>query len=136
MKKLIGQIFNQEDWVEAGQKWEGRIDELRLSGWSKARRVVVLRRPLPNKPAAETETVGKKKTGRKAAKQMTLDLPEVNYKGVQYEYVVLVTSLMDEVMTVAQHYRDRGNQLRWLPEPYVSQPHQQCDPKQRSGLEV
>ena len=109
VKKLIGQIFNQEDWVEAGQKWEGRIDELRLSGWSKARRVVVLRRPLPNKPAAETETVGKKKTGRKAAKQMTLDLPEVNYKGVQYEYVVLVTSLMGEVMTVAQHYRDRGD---------------------------
>ncbi len=40
---------------------------------------------------------------------MTLDLPEVNYKGVQYEYGVLVTSLLDHVMTVAQHYRDRGD---------------------------
>ena len=33
----------------------------------------------------------------------------MTYQGVQYEYVVLVTSLTDEVLTVAQHYRDRGD---------------------------
>jgi hypothetical protein len=109
VKKLIGQIFHKEEWVEAGQKWKGRIDQLRLSGWSKARRVVVLRRPLPNKPATEAEASGKKKPRRKAPKQLTLDLPEVNHQGVQYEYVVLVTSLTDQVLTVAQHYRDRGD---------------------------
>ena len=49
VKKLIGQIFRKEDWVEAGQKWQGREDELRLSGWSQERRVVVLRRPLRSK---------------------------------------------------------------------------------------
>ncbi len=32
VKKLIAQFFNQEDWVEAGQKWEGRIDELLEQG--------------------------------------------------------------------------------------------------------
>jgi hypothetical protein len=53
--------------------------------------------------------VGKKKSKRKAAKQLTLDLPELTYQGMQYEYVVLVTSLTDEVRTVAQHYRDRGD---------------------------
>lgn len=109
VKKLIGQIFRKEEWVEAGQGWQGREDELRLSGWSKARRVVVLRRPVRNKPVAEAEVVGKKKSKRKAAKQLSLDLPELTHQGVQYEYVVLVTSLTDEVRTVTQHYRDRGD---------------------------
>jgi len=109
VKKLIGQIFPQEGWVEAGQNWQGKEDELRLSGWTKARRVVVLRRPLPSKPAEAAEAVGPQKSKRKAPKQLTLDLPELSYQGVQYEYVVLVTSLPDEVRTVAQHYRERGD---------------------------
>ena len=82
---------------------------LQLSGWSKARRVVVLRRPLKSPPEAEAETVDKTKSKRKAAKQLTLDLPELTYRGMPYEYAVLVTSLVDEVRTVAQHYRDRGD---------------------------
>ena len=109
VKKLIGQIFQQQGWVEAGQQWQGRDDKLRLTGWSKARRVVVLRRPLRSKPAAEAEPEGNQKSKRKAPKQLTLDLPELTYQGVEYEYVVLVTSLTDEVRTVAQHYRDRGD---------------------------
>src|SRR5215470_5441476 len=40
---------------------------------------------------------------------MTLDLPEIHHKGVQYEYAVLVTSLPDPILTIAQHYRDRGD---------------------------
>ena len=32
VKKLIGQIFRKQDWVEAGQPWQGREDVLRLSG--------------------------------------------------------------------------------------------------------
>jgi hypothetical protein len=109
VKKLIGQIFRKEEWVEAGQQWQGREDVLRLSGWTKERRVVVLRRPLRSQPAAEAETVGKKKSKRKAAKPLSLDLPELTYQGMPYEYVVLVTSLTDEVRSVAQHYRDRGD---------------------------
>jgi len=108
VKKLIGQIFRKEEWAEAGQQWQGREEVLRLSGWSKERRVVVLRRGLRSKPAEEAEDGGKK-SKRKAAKQLTLDLPELTYQGVQYEYVVLVTSLTDEVRVVAQHYRDRGD---------------------------
>ena len=109
VKKLIGQIFGKEEWVEAGQQWQGREDVLRLSGWSQERRVVVLRRPLKSQPAAAAEVVGKKKSKRKAAKQLSLDLPELTYQGTQYEYAVLVTSLTDEVRTIAQHYRDRGD---------------------------
>jgi hypothetical protein len=109
VKKLIRQIFRQEEWVEAGQQWQGREDELQLSGWTKARRVVVLRRPLPSQPAVEAAPAGKKKSRGKAAQQLPLDLPELTYQGVSYEYVVLVTSLADEVRVVAQHYRDRGD---------------------------
>jgi hypothetical protein len=107
VKKLIGQMFRKEEWEEAGQQWEGRREVLRLSGWSKERGVVVLRRPLRSNAAAEERA--RKKSRRKAAKQLTLDLPELTYKGIQYEYVVLVTSLSDGVMTIAQHYRDRGD---------------------------
>jgi hypothetical protein len=109
VKKLIGHIFSKEDWVDAGQGWQGREDVLQLTGWTQARRVVVLRRPLRSKPAAEVETASQKKSKRKAAQQMTLDLPELTYRGIQYEYAVLVTSLADEVGTIAQHYRDRGD---------------------------
>jgi len=109
VKKLIGQIFRKEEWMEAGQQWQGREEVLRLSGWSRERRVVVLRRPLPGKSAAEAETAGKKKSKRKSARQLTLDLPELIYQGIQYEYAVLVTSLTDQVRAVAQHYRDRGD---------------------------
>ena len=109
VKKLIGQVFAKEEWEDAGQNWQGRKEVLRLAGWSKERRVVVLRRPLRGKPAAEAVVVGKKKRGRRPAKQLTLDLPEVTYKGIEYEYVVLVTSLTDGVRTIAQHYRDRGD---------------------------
>jgi Transposase DDE domain len=107
VKKLIGKVFQQEEWVEAGQGWQGRADELRLSGWSQSRRVVVLRRPLPSK--TETEGASRKKSARKAASQLSLDLPEMTHRGVLYEYVVLVTSLTEGVHTLAQHYRDRGD---------------------------
>ena len=73
--------------------------ELQLSGWSQKRRVVVLRRPL-REPVAEG-----KKSAKKAAQQLNLDLPEAAHRGVLYEYAVLVTSLRDEVRTIAQHYR-------------------------------
>jgi len=65
--------------------------------------VVVLRRPLRAGIAEE------KKSKKKAAKQLTLDLGEATYGGVRYEYAVLVTCLQDEVLTLAQHYRDRGD---------------------------
>ena len=102
VKKLIVKVFGEDSWVEAGQGWQGLDTELQLTGWSKKRRVIVLRRRLP-------EGILEKKTNKKSTKQLNLDLPEVMHQGVQYEYAVLVTSLPDEVLTIAQHYRDRGD---------------------------
>jgi hypothetical protein len=104
VKKLIAKLMSNDQWVDAGQKWQGLDTELQLSGWSRKRRVVVLRRPLREAVAAE-----KRKSKKRAAKQLELDLPGAVYRGVLYEYAVLVTSLKDEVRTIAQHYRDRGD---------------------------
>jgi hypothetical protein len=106
VKKLIDRLFGRNEWVEAGQQWQGLATELRLSGWTKTRRVVVLRRPMRQK---EGEAEDAKKTKRKGAKQLPLDLPEATHLGVRYEYAVLVTSMQDEVRAIAQHYRDRGD---------------------------
>ena len=103
VKKLIAKLFGNEQWMDAGQNWQGLETQLRLSGWSRARRVVVLRRALREAVAEE------QKSPQKAAPQLTLDLPEATYRGVLYEYAVWVTSLPDEVRTIAQHYRDRGD---------------------------
>jgi hypothetical protein len=66
VKKLIAKLMGQDQWVDAGPRWQGLDTELQLSGWSKKRRVVVLRRPL-------REAVGEeKKSKRKAAKTVEL----------------------------------------------------------------
>jgi hypothetical protein len=103
VKKLIEKLFGHQEWVDAGQNWQGLSTELQLSGWSRTRRVVVLRRPLREK------TPEKKEDKKRAKEQLTLELSEAMHRGVVYEYAVLVTSLNDEVRTIAQHYRDRGD---------------------------
>src|SRR5215469_1446379 len=105
-QRFIAEQISDEQWVDAGQKWQGLDTELQLSGWSQKRRVVVLRRPLPEGAAEEKK---KKKSGKKASQQLSLEIPEALYRGVVYEYAVLVTSLKDEVRAIAQHYRDRGD---------------------------
>lgn len=101
VKKLIQQVFCRNDWEPAGQRWEGVEDRLQLTGWTMPRRVIVLRRKIKAAialaPSAEPAL---------AAEQ--LQFIETDEGAVQYEYVVLVTSLTDPIATVAQHYRDRG----------------------------
>ena len=45
----------------------------------------------------------------KEAGQIEIQFKEIKGKTEAYEYAVLVTSLEDEVMTIAQHYRDRAD---------------------------
>jgi len=104
VKKLIARLFQDHRWVDAGQGWQGLDEQLQLMGWTKKRRVVILRRPLRQSRAVEGET--EKGT---FAKQLAFDLPELSHSGVLYEYAVIVTSLTEEVRTIAQHYRDRGD---------------------------
>lgn len=40
-KRLVERLLRDANWSEAGQGWQGAEASLRLSGWSRARRVVV-----------------------------------------------------------------------------------------------
>lgn len=102
VKRLIERLMLNQDWSLAGQGWEGQEGYLQLMGWSKSRRVIVLRKKI-------SKDLGALKEDPKT-KQLSFDFAEVdNGKMRIYEYAVLVTSLTDEVLTIAQHYRDRAD---------------------------
>ncbi|MCG6940029.1 MAG: hypothetical protein LJE69_02115 [Thiohalocapsa sp.] len=88
------------EWTDAGQGWRGAEASLRLSGWSRARRVVVLRRRLARDLAIED---------RGESGQPRLSFTEVQDDVRLYEYGVLVTSLDAEILTIAALYRDRAD---------------------------
>ena len=100
VKRLINRIFSKGGWTNAGQGWEGKEDQLRLVGWSRHRRVIVLRRRLKGNLVAST---------RDDANQLRLSFAEIEGDTELYEYAVLVTSLTCEVLSVAQLYRDRAD---------------------------
>lgn len=93
--------MGERDWEPAGQGWQGKQAELRLAGWSRSRRVVLLRRRLARELAlAERE-----------GDQLRLSFVEVEQgEGRRaYEFAVLVSSLEAEIVTLAQLYRDRAD---------------------------
>ena len=102
VKGLLKRLFHSEEWEPAGGGWQGIRTELMLAGWSRRRSVVVLRRQIRGDLAlSRSETA--------APQQLSLGLAEIVDHGVLYEYAVLVTSLDEEVATIAQHYRDRAD---------------------------
>jgi Transposase DDE domain group 1 len=101
VKRHIEKLWGHKDWAAAGAGWEGLTSELQLTGWSRVRRVLILRRPLRETVAVSDE---EKRTGQRVFAGMA----ELKRGQDLYEYIVLVTSLRDEVLTVAQLYRDRA----------------------------
>ena len=100
VRSLVEQSFGRADWADAGQGWEGVDDRLQLTGWSRERRVIVLRRELK-----DAVVLAKKKEEGQLEFGFVEDLECAR----AYEYAVLVTSLGGEVLTMAQHYRDRAD---------------------------
>ena len=100
-KELIKLLERTGHWVDAGQGWQGIESQLQLQGWSRKRRVIILRRRL--------KSVIQPVPGSKDSQ------PLLDWKGLfpvqdpLYEYAVLVTSLTEEVLTLAQLYRDRAD---------------------------
>jgi hypothetical protein len=101
VQRLLERAMAERDWVPAGQGWEGKAAELRLVGWSRARRVVLLRRRLARDLAVTARDAG----------QLRLSFLELEREGERqiYEFAVLVTSLVAEIVTLAQLYRDRAD---------------------------
>jgi hypothetical protein len=100
VKKAIARAMGRSGWTSAGCGWEGKEDQLRLTGWSRQRRIIILRRRL-DKPPAITE--------RNSEGQLSLGFAEVGPNKEVYEYAVLVTSLDSEVLAIGQLYRDRAD---------------------------
>jgi len=97
VKRYIEKCFWEANWHDAGQGWEGRSGEIKLQGWDKNRRVVVLRHELKGEVIlADTD-------------QQELAFLESNIPAKRFEYAVLVTSLPHEVIAIAQLYRDRAD---------------------------
>jgi Transposase DDE domain group 1 len=101
VNRHIEKLWGRKDWVAAGAGWQGLSSELQLTGWSRARRVVILRRQLRETVAVSDE---EKRTGQRVFSGMA----ELRHGQQLYEYTVLVTSLDDQVLSVAQLYRDRA----------------------------
>lgn len=101
VKQLIRNYLNHRDWYYAGQGWEGVDSKIGLTGWTKRRRVIILRRAIKNELA-----MGAKK---KNTLQLAFDFADVEEALTVYEYAVLITSLKEDLDVVANHYRDRAD---------------------------
>jgi hypothetical protein len=93
--------MTEPGWVTAGQGWQGKEASLRLVGWSRHRRVILLRRPIERTVAVID--------GDGSGRQLDLYFGEITADPAAkvFEDAVLVTSLAGEVLTVAQLYRGR-----------------------------
>ena len=98
--KAVERLMRGADWSEASQGWQGAETRLRLEGWSRARRTIVLRRQIKANLAM---------VERGHPEQLRLSFAELTDETVVYEYAVLVTSLAGEILTAAQLYRDRAD---------------------------
>ena len=100
VRRAIEKIMGERGWVEAGQGWMGHEAELRLEGWSRSRRVIMLRRRLPQPLAV---------TAAHDDDQGDLFWTDTRRGAAIWEFAVLVTSVDLEIRALAQLYRDRGD---------------------------
>jgi hypothetical protein len=100
IKRLIERKWQQNEWQNVGQGFDAVEDEIRLAGWSRARRVGVLRRQIKDNLAVETDT---------GAQQGTLHFVDHSDKIKVWEYAVLVTNADYSLEALGQLYRDRAD---------------------------
>ncbi len=99
VKRMIAKLSTRIAWISAGQGSEAKESKVRLEGWSRQRRAIVLRRRMRGTLTASVTDHGQQK----------LSFVEVGADAEVYEYGVLVTSLDEELSVFGQLYRDRGD---------------------------
>jgi hypothetical protein len=111
VRKLLEQLekCNYDLWQDAGDGWLEYETQLQLMGWSRSRRVIVLRRPASQK--SRQESGGNLLAAAKTTAQDELLFPEVmaSEQIPEYDWAALVTNLDSSMAAVAQLYRDRGD---------------------------
>lgn len=104
-QKHIDQLDHVAGWIEIGDGWQANDSRLRLTTWSRERRVVVLRRIKKERYPDKDEIQKPSKT----PKQEILEGLEALLVDETFEYHVLVTSLTLGVAEIARLYRQRAD---------------------------
>jgi len=102
VKQLIKRQWQRHDWSPMGQGWQGCEDQLRLSGWSTKRRVIVMRRE-------RTIDLVLERKGKDKNAQAELLFIDENEPVKSWEYAVLVSNAAYSLEQVGQLYRDRAD---------------------------
>jgi Transposase DDE domain group 1 len=82
VKRALTKMTSERDWSNAGHGWQGKATMLRLVGWSRQRRVVLLRRKL-DRPLVLVD--------RTEPDQPLLSFAEIGPDREAWEYAALVT---------------------------------------------
>ncbi|MDZ7915176.1 MAG: transposase [Rhodococcus sp. (in: high G+C Gram-positive bacteria)] len=105
VQRLVTQQFTRQDWSRPDNQGCQMVEDwLQLQGWSKKRRVVVVRQRIRGGIARERRSDD--------GKQLKLDLascPSVLEGQRLWEYAVLVTDAQYPIEAIGQLYRDRAD---------------------------
>ena len=105
VKRLIERQWSRDDWADVGQGFYAVEAELKLTGWSRARRVVVVRRSVKGGLVAES----KKASVKSKKQQQRLQFAEAQQPVNIWEYAVLITNTDFDLDAIGQLYRDRAD---------------------------
>ena len=103
VRQLIERQWSRHDWRDVGQGFQAVEAELALTSWTRARRVVVLRR------AVKDSLVAEQKTGPREKRQKRLRFAEPLQPVKLWEYTVLVSNADYDLGAIGQLYRDRAD---------------------------
>ncbi|MGB4910818.1 MAG: transposase, partial [Candidatus Dechloromonas phosphoritropha] len=103
VRSLIERLWSWDDWENVGGGYYAVESTLKLSGWGRARRVVVVRRAVKSPLAAEDKAAGKR-----AKRQQSLQFADAIPRKL-WEYAVLVTNADYDLEAIGQLYRDRAD---------------------------
>jgi hypothetical protein len=101
VKQLVRQLESQGGWRPAVNGWSGAEGWLQLTGWTRKRRVVVLRRL--KEPLAQQAP--------SASDAPALPWPDLvmSKPAPEYEYQVLITNLDEELLSLSSLYTQRAD---------------------------
>ena len=111
VKALFKRHEGAGGWRDVGRGWEGLETAIRLEGWTRTRRGILLRRPAKEPPAKPQHRRGRppKHKPVPAPEQLEFDLLK-GTKSRWWDTQILVTdSTEPDIAALAQLYRDRGD---------------------------